>query len=261
MNLNDIIYADPAGNITAIVQNRIWDNLERRELAKEIMRDGKAEQVGFVCRPIQGGDCRLEMMGGEFCGNACRAYGYLCAAQRSSGGRYFINVEISGAKDPVVVNVNLDDHTAFARMPMPHGVYYVPVEEREYPVVRMDGIDHMIITESMREKERKNFTAKAIAALSLWEAEAVGVMFLEEDRLIPVVYVKKTESLVWESSCGSGSVAAAWYLTEYSDPKDGEKIISFREPGGELQVEMTVRDGHVARCSMGGKVDFLPSIL
>ena len=64
-----IHYVDPAGNMTAIVRGE-FDAEKRVELAKSIMQQEKAEQVGFETAPVNGGDCRLEMMGGEFCGNA-----------------------------------------------------------------------------------------------------------------------------------------------------------------------------------------------
>ena len=44
--------------------------------------------------------------------------------------------------------------------------------------------------------------------LNRLEQEAWGVMFLSGQQLTPAVYVKSTDSLVWESSCGSGSVVA-----------------------------------------------------
>ncbi|MCB5943064.1 hypothetical protein LJB68_16170, partial [bacterium 210820-DFI.6.52] len=43
----------------------------------------KAEQVGFVKRPIMDGEARLEMMGGEFCGNALRSFGMIISKNRS----------------------------------------------------------------------------------------------------------------------------------------------------------------------------------
>ena len=41
--------------------------------------------------------------------------------------------------------------------------------------------------------------------------------FLEESKMTPVVYVESTTSMVWESSCGSGSMGAAVYLSKDAD--------------------------------------------
>ena len=80
-----LYYADPAGNITAMVQSPIAPG-DRVRVAKAILALGRAEQVGFLTEPILGGDCRLEMMGGEFCGNAARSLGYLTALTRQETG-------------------------------------------------------------------------------------------------------------------------------------------------------------------------------
>ena len=59
---------------------------------------------------------------------------------------------------------------------------------------------------------------------------------------------ESTESLVWESSCGSGSVAAAWYLAGQDESR---QAFHFQEPGGEINVAVRREDGRVTGCSMG----------
>ena len=48
-----IHYVDPAGNMTAIVRGE-FDAEKRVELAKSIMQQEKAEQVGFETAPVNG---------------------------------------------------------------------------------------------------------------------------------------------------------------------------------------------------------------
>ena len=69
------VIADPAGNITAIVKDGVADD-DYRSVAAAIMQDPqwKVEQVGFITEPKVGGEARLQMMGGEFCGNAARSF-------------------------------------------------------------------------------------------------------------------------------------------------------------------------------------------
>ena len=73
MELN-VLRADPAGNITLFVLDPVPAG-DRAGLAARLMAGSDAEQVGFVCPPVMGGGCagRMEMAGGEFCGNATRA--------------------------------------------------------------------------------------------------------------------------------------------------------------------------------------------
>ena len=83
----ELVMADPAGNRTALVLSPVPPE-GRGPLAARLMAlpELHAEQVGFVLPPSAGGLFRLEMMGGEFCGNAARSFGlYLAGSQGRSG--------------------------------------------------------------------------------------------------------------------------------------------------------------------------------
>ena len=240
-----LYYADPAGNITAMVQSPIAPG-DRVRVAKAILALGRAEQVGFLTEPLLGGDCRLEMMGGEFCGNAARSLGYLTALTRQETGVHTLAAEISGAPAPVPVTADLDRGRAWANMPLPLGVVPTEVAGRTYPTVFCPGICHLIAEQPPEE----GFLAEALAVLSTYSPEAAGVMFLEGDKLTPAVYVRSTDSLVWESSCGSGSTACGWYLAQ--NAPDGQYTYRFREPGGVIETAVTKADGAVTRVFMGG---------
>ena len=245
-------YMDPAGNITAIVRKGAGD-INRVRLAKQILKDEKAEQVGFETEPIRGGDCRLEMMGGEFCGNALRSYAYLVASEKYSGGRHAVKVEMSGVSEPIVANVDLDAELAYVQMPLPLGVDEVTVNGTKYPVIHMQGIDHLILEGAKSDEE---LAEEALKAMGQWQPSACGILFLNGDDLVPVVYVRSTESLVWESSCGSGSVACAWYLAGCTHmlEQDGVYRLNFTQPGGEIQAGVMVKGGKVVQCMMGGGI-------
>lgn len=92
--------ADPAGNITIFVMTPLEKEryagiarqiLERKELG--------GEQVAFVERTEQG-TLRMEMMGGEFCGNASRSFAYLLC-RLSGKERKECLVEVSGSPKPL----------------------------------------------------------------------------------------------------------------------------------------------------------------
>ena len=72
MELN-ILRADPAGNITVFVLDPV-EKAQRAAIAEKIMAIPalKAEQVGYACTAEDDVDGHMEMMGGEFCGNALR---------------------------------------------------------------------------------------------------------------------------------------------------------------------------------------------
>lgn len=57
--------------------------------------------------------------------------------------------------------------------------------------------------------------------------------------MTPVVYVESTTSMVWESSCGSGSMGAAVYLSKDADT--GEFVYELHQPGGMIEAYVKKR--------------------
>ena len=205
-----IRYLDPAGNITAVVLNPVRPE-QRAPLAQKILREGRAEQVGFAVPPKLGGECRLEMMGGEFCGNAVRSYGYLWAMEHGKSG--MVSTEISGTSGPVPVNVDLTHGTAFAEMPLPLGIDWLEIGGEKYPLVLCEGICHLL---AMDIEPDTKFVEAARSGLNAVQQGAWGIMFCRGQLLTPVVYVRSTDSTVWESSCGSGSVTPTLFQNSLS---------------------------------------------
>ena len=72
----EVAVLDPAGNVTAIVLSDVLA-AERARIAAQLLRlpELRIEQAAFLTAPRCGGEIRLEMMGGEFCGNALRCVG------------------------------------------------------------------------------------------------------------------------------------------------------------------------------------------
>ena len=243
-----IIMADPAGNRTAIVRTPVPAD-QRAQIAAKLlqMKDLRAEQAGFETAPLMGGAGRLQMMGGEFCGNAARSYGYLLwmekqERQKKEAGN--ILVEISGSPRPLRVFCDPAQRSSYAEMPMPSAIEYSP---EGYPLVISEGITHMILEELEPDEDLIRRTIDTYG--QRWDA--FGMMFLKGEKLIPVVYVAVAGSLVYESSCGSGSLAAAWYLAQKSG-RDGLSSYSFQEPGGSIRVDLLrEKDGGVSG-HMGG---------
>ena len=249
-----IQYVNPAGNVTAIVEGFV-PMAERISLSKKILEKKCAEQVGFETAPALGGLYRLEMMGGEFCGNAARSFGYLKALECFSEGVHTIPVEISGTEAPVPVTVDLDKGTAYAQMPVPTRLEYLKVCENTYPVVMCHGICHLI---ALGVEPGEAFAEEALQAMKELKQDAYGIMFLDagKETLTPLVYVPTTNSMIWESSCGSGSVACGWYLFQALAAVDGSstRTYTFSQPGGSIQVAIVRKDGRVANCTMGGEI-------
>lgn len=252
----EIRYINPGGNVTAIVC-KPCEREERIAFSKAIMEQGRAEQVGFEVPPLKNSFGRLEMMGGEFCGNATRAFGFMKVKDAGLDGFQKVMIEISGTEKPVCVEVDLAHEEAYTHMPVPKDHDMVKLLGQAYTRVRMEGIDHIMVPGTGSDSKLVDAMIK-----TLYDdmADGCGMMFLEKTetkgcyRLVPAVYVKATDSLVWESSCGSGSVAAAWYYSLIEDQDVEELHITFHEPGGDIKVNLKKSADQVTDCLMGGPV-------
>ncbi len=111
MNLNnfDLTILNPGGNITALIK-RIPASLPLRKLINDaVMKQfPEVEQVGFYTK-----QARLQMAGGEFCGNATRCLAYLLLGGKP--GKVSLNV--SGANKELAARID-NDNLVWAQMPL-----------------------------------------------------------------------------------------------------------------------------------------------
>jgi diaminopimelate epimerase len=261
-----IVRADPAGNITIFVLDQIDDPCLRLRAAKALLAEPslKAEQVGFVIPPDHNaptGHWRLEMMGGEFCGNAARSFGLYAARESGLRGTRDIRIGISGVPDPIPVRVDLDASTAEAEIPGPRAEAAVFWEGRSFPVLYFEGITHVIAGGVEPDRNMVLGLVEKLTQRTRHPIDAVGVMFYDPVRrfMRPAVYVAATESLVFESSCGSGTAALAAYLSrELSSGEDRREIF---QPGGIIEARVTKEAGKIKAIGIGGPVSLDDSIL
>ena len=237
---------DPTKNITLLVTTPVQRNLQAQTALWLLRREPDAEQVGFL-EPSDTAEARLQMMGGEFCGNATMGLGaWLCRDRKLSiGVTHEFSLEISGADAPVPCAVTPVTHGYLGTVSMP---LPLAIEEREFPigtktqtlsVVFLPGICHIIAAAGAVVH------TEAEGLLRRWSAElpgeAVGLILLDEEHtaIEPLVYVKPTDTAVWERGCGSGSAAVACWLTR---KRQAGQCLSIRQPGGTIAA-VTLWDG------------------
>ena len=254
---------NPTGNITLIVETPVLRESQAAVAAYLMSFDKDAEQVGFIEAP-ENSDCalRLQMMGGEFCGNASisAAALYFSKSVPSPADKSTVNIEVSGAENPLAVSVEFIGGNTFCgsvSMPLPEAVYDCELcyndKSCTLPLVRMPGICHAIVKDS----SALNFAENAI---SEWcrqlDAEALGLMFYDaaEGLLKPLVFVESTGSTVWESSCASGSCA----ISAYESLRSGMSgTLSLRQPGGTLRVKSSCEGGKLQDITLTGNADII----
>ncbi len=206
-----------------------------------------AEQAGFFePATIPGARARLQMAGGEFCGNAAMS---LAAWLAREGGVTDgeIPLEISGAAEIVRCRVRLAEDGIYRcalGMPLPATLETAC----GFPVVRLPGIAHAIVEGADVDAES---LVRRIADAT--NEEAAGVILLSPTDLAmrPLVYVPAAGSMVWERGCGSGTAAVGAYLAL----KRGADVdLSIRQPGGVITVRAACGDGKIAALAIEGGV-------
>jgi diaminopimelate epimerase len=248
MKQGSYIYADPTGNITLLAPMPEDDSLSLSDAASALMeKEPDAEQIGFLSPGDADCDVTLHMAGGEFCGNAAMSAAAVYALFPGLNSAV-VHVRVSGAPDPIVVQIRTADEQAHlyigtVEMPSPVSMedLTVPLAHGMLPVtaVRLPGIVHLI-TDTPVEKESAEEAIRQWC--SLFQADALGLILLDRQSgtLTPLVYVHRSNTLFWESSCASGTTAAGAVLRSVFGPGSW----TFSEPAGKLTIEATA-DGRL----------------
>jgi len=253
----DYIKANPSGNTTIFVLQP-FARRQHGKIAVELMKETviAAEQVGYLETPENpAAIARLQMMGGEFCGNAARSF----AAWLAMGGEDYIKnggpllrplkkdceitIEVSGNAGLLTAKVEKTE--------LPYGCYteismLAPRFLLEgmhnalgaYTIMGLEGITHIVLWDAQPDAKWLSIVRDLFIDNGL-DTDCFGLMFvIKRDPVFirPLVYVESVGSLVWEQSCGSGSLSTALAIAA----KTGNRLNRFpiQQPGGTLYISI-----------------------
>lgn len=248
---------DPTKNITLLVSTPV-PRAEQAGVAAKLMAERpRVEQVGFLeDASLPGAVLRLQMMGGEFCGNASMSAAAY-AARRDGLDSPDIPLEVSGyggllrcrldRRDDGLwgtVNMPLPERIAAAELPGIGGV----------PAVVFNGITHCVVPAGAITREAAEAAVRPLCAALT--ADACGILLYDESAsaFTPLVYVRSTDTAVWESGCGSGSAAVGAYLASRAN---ASKTASLRQPGGTITVSAVWTNSRVSVLTITGHMALL----
>ena len=250
----------PTGNVTVLVTTPVPRSMQPG-IAARLLEDVGGEQVGFI-EPVTDSRCaaRLQMMGGEFCGNATMSLGAMLARETglSDGAAMDLLLEVSGSADPVACHIRRagEAFTGTVQMPLPTGVGETVLDTDAgaltVPLVRLPGIAHLILPADAGLDE-----AQLRRRLPLWNdaigADAIGALRFNADALSmdPLVWVPSAGTLVREHGCGSGT-AAIGCIQALAAGRDVEAGV--RQPGGTITVRAGVEGNAITALSITGRV-------
>ncbi len=211
----------PGGNPTILVHSLrpLPDAAGRSRLAAALMRPESVggEQAGFLIGPPSAPEA-LIMMGGEFCANACRAAGAAISLLYSGSpeGQF----RCSGLAFPVRYAVRLPASgpaRASVSYRLPRAAFRISSPLPGSALVELPGISHLLL-DAVRHPPEGNLPGQAAAwrgRCGLEQREAAGVVWIEtggngrDAAILPVVWVRATDTAVAESACGSATLALA----------------------------------------------------
>lgn len=238
----------PTKNITVLIRDAVPRALQSAIAGKLMACDGiGAEQVGFVESPENpAAMARLQMMGGEFCGNATISLAAVLARDTGIPGGSFL-LEVSGCDSLVSCHLESAEagFTGTVSMPLPEGIG----STEGYPAVFFPGIAHIIAPagDFPEKAEAEAFIRRAAQSLN---AGGAGLMLLDGDAMTPCVYVRETDSVVWERSCASGTAAMGVYFAL----ENGLGTVSLRQPGGVMTARAVCEQGQITSLTVSGGV-------
>ena len=259
------IKASPTQNMTLLIQTPV-PREEQLAVAEKLIAYGSvyAEQAGYIEEPQDPrAEKRLQMMAGEFCGNASLSLAAWLAKEKglAMGEKTEILLEVSGAAELVCCELRAEENGYFGRVEMPLPEY---IEEREFSlngksyrfsVVVFEGITHIIVPAAMWGEDG---AALAEQAAKEWKAElpeVFGILLYdaEKETLHPLVAVGES-SLIWEKGCGSGTCAVGAYLAEQA----GRSVmVSLKQPGGTMGVEAVMENKELKKLYITGNVSIV----
>lgn len=255
----EYIVANPSGNITLLVLNPVARALHSTVADRLLRQQPAAEQVGYLTLAA-GKPLRVDMMGGEFCGNASRSAAAY-ALQLAGKAEASYDVSCSGCADVLQTSVTRQaDGSVVAQieMPMPEAIEAVIVDVGGLPSrffrIALPGIVHFVhIVQDIEQVDKALFWQALYDYAKDEGNEAFGLILFDPTQLkmIPAVYVTATDTLYWENSCGSGSAAVAATLATL-----GKRNVScdVKQPGGAISIAASVQEGTLRHLYIGGPV-------
>ncbi len=199
--MNNFKVYSAGGNLTALITGHEKSSNMAKTAKKIMAANRKIEQVAFV-HPYKKSLFLLEMMGDELCVNAasCAAFDYFLKT-----GERNVNFNIGGIREKIRAEINNGTVT----LSLPYSIIVSKSRVPEGELINLKGM-RLIITDN---KKYSLSPDKIISKYKYGNMPAVGlVYFIQTSRgkikINPWIWVKNTKSLVNETACGSGSIAA-----------------------------------------------------
>lgn len=262
--LNRVVIASPSGNDTALVFDKI-DRTEQGPLSKLIQKNyPSTEQVMYV--EHHGDKPFGQMAGGEFCGNAARSLAFVLAQDGVIEKNKDVMLNVSGSTVSLKTHVNQSESRS--QMPINSKSLKISNPEESVNLVELEGISFVVLEEGSSKFEKlkqmktletkKSYVIDIIKEYNFDNRLASGVLSLERSNnkffMDPYVYVRDTETLYYETACGSGTTAIG-LLEAQRNGKSIEDYEIYQPSGKPIKVSVEYTNGLFSYAHINGTVD------
>ncbi len=267
--LHRVAVTYPSGNATAVVFDQHRLDEDRATLNRRLIRalaDAHPdlpgiEQCCFVTEPFDPrAIARMEMFGGEFCGNAARSVVRLATRGRPMRGW----LEASGVRAPLAFEV--DAHGVRLHLPLPDDAEVVRPTSHGV-LVGLEGITHLVVAgdelpgdtarrallDELRDVpdggERDPLLDRGALGVTCWQPDAAQAAFS--------VWVDEVDTVFDETACGSGTGAIAVALAHQ---RQAPVEVDVGQPSGRIiraGAHYADAIGRVAEAWIAGEVEVL----
>lgn len=210
-----------AGEVTAVITTPV-PLKQQAALSRQIMdNDTNIEQVAFVTTSSLG-QYRLRMMGGELSVNGAVAGAFILMKQLKQN-----NVQLFDFSFQAPITATLKTNKITAKFPISL------VRSINGNDVKLANMTYCIV-KNIPKKPTVTAKRRILLRTLAKTTPAAGIVYFEKNTVAPLIYVKATQSYVWEQACGSGSIAYALLsgLTRVKQPS-GE-FVSIRITKDEI---------------------------
>ncbi len=107
--------------------------------------------------------------------------------------------------------------------------------------VYLKGITYKIMKGFNKSKQLTSQQTKWLRDQTI-SSPAAGLIYYQNNRIQPVIYVRATDSLVWESACGSGSLAFALLSKNQVVLQPSGQTLRFNFSQKEVTITATVKE-------------------
>lgn len=242
----------PGGNDTALVDKLVLDPTLKKKINDEIMTQSPTvEQVGFVDEK----NCRLEMAGGEFCGNAVRCVAY----QFLNGQPGEILIKVSGVNRRLKAGIDRT-RNAWAQMPVYSDARKI-TRKRNYWIVELEGITQVVYERQdkfISKEQAKKRGLEILKQLELLQSvSASGVIFLTKVNgqfsIEPIVWVRNIKTLFYETACASGTTAVG-LIRAIRANGDIDKLRILQPSGMPIFATVKIKDDQFLFAKISGAI-------